>query len=295
MDYQGDFPLRLSPPIGIGSAAAAYGEEEEYMSDLAGDWVDVTAVSNFIMNPSPMVGYGDELALAVATSQRFRGDTNLEISTMIFSKGEFIGYSVGSKTGYLSDNPTIAVDAAGNIHLAWREGAGGTQVYYATSSPTGMAALDPIAWADILNALLLGSVESLASIAFVPFIGLGWILPGMVVLIVWTVYKDRQHLGSPSSWLLTAIAIFLYYGTKIIFLPTITTYIPFSAWIGIPDGIARFVQIGVAAMIFLLSLLAAIFVRRRYSEASLAFYTAFTLTDAFLTLAIYGVNLLGFV
>ena len=91
------------------------------------------------------------------------------------------------------------------------------------------------------------------------------------------------------------IAIVLYYVVKLIFMPTITTYIPFSAWIPIPQSFETILQIGVPLLILALSLLVANFVRTRYSETTLAFYLAFTITDAILTLFVYGVNFLGLV
>jgi len=49
----------------------------------------------------------------------------------------------------------------------------------------------------------------------------------------------------------------------------------------------------VPILIFVIAVAVAVWVQKRVRPSTLLFYIAFTLTDALLTLAIYGVNFLG--
>ena len=70
-------------------------------------------------------------------------------------------------------------------------------------------------------------------------------------------------------------------------LPTIATYVPFSDWIYIPADWS--------APYYLWHLVVCIpqKVSVKYSDSAVLSYVVLALTDALLTLAIYGVNFLG--
>jgi hypothetical protein len=146
---------------------------------------------------------------------------------------------------------------------------------------------------DFVNAVLEGGMESLVSLAFMPFLGFGWLLPGLVVIGIWKLIKDEESVTQPSSWPVLIIAIIIYYSVKTITLPTIATYVPFSAWIYIPADWELALRIGVPLTIFAISLFVAFKVSVKYSDSAVLFYVVLALTDALLTLAIYGVNFLG--
>jgi uncharacterized membrane protein len=79
---------------------------------------------------------------------------------------------------------------------------------------------------------------------------------------------------------------------KFLFLPTITTYVPFSAWIDISPAWELPLLLIVPVITMLAGLLVAYLMRHR-TPSGLAFFFWFTATDAILTLAIYGVTILG--
>lgn len=249
--------------------------------------------TDFILHPSAMVGEGPELVFALAANQAMRLDAHLQIATVLFSEGQYQGYSFASRTENISDEPVLALDESGNLYLAWREGTGGRKVYYATTEAVAMTSLDRLDAGDFASAILQGGMESLVSIAFMPFIGFGWLLPGFIVLGAWKLFKHQEYVTEVSSWPWLIIAVLLFQLMKFITLPTLTTYVPFSAWIDLPAWLWMPLRIGVPIVIFLVSLYVANKVRLRYSDSTLAFYLGMTITDALLTLAIYGVNFLG--
>ena len=85
----------------------------------------------------------------------------------------------------------------------------------------------------------------------------------------------------------------VYLVMKFLFLPTMTTYVPFSAWMQVPPALQNPFRLGIPVVILLVAILAANKVRVRYSSSAVLFYFALALTDAMLTLAVYGVNYMG--
>ncbi len=251
------------------------------------------ASTDFIMRPAAMTGITPELAVAVSAQQQLRMNAQMQIVVLLFEGGQYRGYSLASKTGQISDNPVLSVDNSGNLYLVWREGARKQDVYYATTEPEAVAALDGLSTGDFVYAVLEGGMESLASLAFMPFLGFGWLLPGLIVIGIWKLIKDEESVTQPSSWPVLIIAVIIYYSIKTITLPTIATYVPFSAWIYIPTDWEQALRIGVPLTIFAISLFVAYKVSVKYSDSAVLFYVVLALTDALLTLAIYGVNFLG--
>jgi hypothetical protein len=174
-----------------------------------------------------------------------------------------------------------------------RDGAGGRQVYYASSNPETKDTLDKLIGDDIYSFLLRAGTEGLVSVAFLPIVGFFWILPGILLLVVWKMYRDYMVIGDPTSTLALVIALVLYYAVKIITLSSLFTYVPFSAWLGIPSQFHILLRISVPILVFVTAMLVANYVRRRYENSVLSFYFAFVIIDALLTLLIYGVNYLG--
>ena len=270
--YQGNFNLtQLAPPV-----------EEAWAS------------TDFILSPSVMQGsQPGELAVAVAMNQEMRMDAHLQIAVAVFREGRFVGYTLGTKTENISDDPVLFVDSAMHLHLAWREGAAGNSVYYGTTQPEAVAELERLGAGDIINAIFQGGMEGLVGVTFLPIIGFGWLLPGMILIVIVKILRDQDNLTEWKYWIPLVIASLMYYVIKLATLPTISSYVPFSAWIDIPERFGTPLRIGIPVLIFIIAVLAANYVRRRKTQSAAVFYITFVLVDAALTLAIYGVNLLG--
>jgi hypothetical protein len=250
--------------------------------------------SSFILHPNAndAIPEGD-LVVALAAQQLLRLDQHLQIVAAVFRRGDFIGYSYGSKTEGISDAPVIVSDDAGDIYLAWREGYGGRSIYFAATAAPFMVTLDRLESGDYIGAVLQGSIEGLVSIALTPVIGFGWMLPGLLVLGLWKLIRENESLTDWASWIPLIIAIALYEFIKFITLPTIFTYVPFSAWLAIPLWLEPILKFGMPVLIFLISVGVAVWVQVRVRRSTILFYVAFTITDALITLGIYGVNFLG--
>jgi hypothetical protein len=290
---------QLSHPLSIQEAADEYGEEVDHMSDLHGDWTElVGAASAYMVSPAAMIGRseamddGDELAVAMAISQDDGLDSQLQIAMLLFAEGRYLGYSIAGRTDGLSNDPVLALDSKGDLHLAWREGARGVGVSYATTAPPARAALDKLTISDFTYLVLQGGLEGLVSIMFIPLAS-WWMVPGLLLMILYARFRRQSTIAEPASWIPLLVAVGAYVVMKFMFLPTMTTYVPFSAWLQVPGFLEIPFRLGIPLVILLVAILAANKVRVRYSSSAVIFYVALVLTDTVLTLAVYGVNYMG--
>ena len=249
--------------------------------------------SDFILHPNTLESQESEMVVALGVNQQLRLDLQLQIATLVLKDGQVQGFSMAGKTDHLSDDAVIAADTQGNLHLIWREGAGGHKVFYASTAPQARAELDRINTGDVVGAALQGGMESFVSIALLPVIGFGWLLPGLLVVGTYKLFREHENMRDPVSWIPLIIAVAMYEGLKIVTLPTMTSYVPFSAWLEIPNAWDAPLRFGMPVLIFLIALFVAYRMQKRYSASTLVFYMALGLTDAVLSLAIYGVNFLG--
>jgi hypothetical protein len=250
--------------------------------------------TDFIYQPTAAAGQRRELAAAFAFRQEYRQSANIQIAVGIFEDGRFQGYEVASKTKAFSSDPVLAADQAGGLHLTWRQGASGRQIFYATTAPEARAELERLTFSDFIEAFLSGGIESFVGLLFFPWIGFGWLLPGLLVVGIRKAIRDYDHLaGSRASQLVLLLAIVIYQAIKLITLPSIAFYVPFSAWIEVPATARGPLLVGVPLIILAAAFAVAEYVRRRKADSALLFYFCFGATDALLTLAIYGVVLLG--
>lgn len=294
-DYSGSLNLSgLGPVLKLADAVDKYGVVYVHDSEFFDDWNDVAgAVSDYLMNPTSMNGLNDELVVALTSSQQYRNKVNMQISVEIFKDGQFQGYSVATRTRNISDEAALSIDQAGNVHLFWREGPGGKYLYYATTAPEAKAAIDQLRINDLYQFVLMAGMESLVSIAFLPIVGFFWMLPGLLLLGGWKVYKGQMDITEPSGWLPLSLSIVLYYIVKFTTLPTSLHYVPFSAWINIPADLQPVLRFGVPLIMICIAFLIANKLCKRYNNSLPIFYVSIVLVDALLTLVIYGVNFLG--
>ena len=110
---------------------------------------------------------------------------------------------------------------------------------------------------------------------------------------IYKLFRDQETLSDPLSWVLLVISILVYQLVKLATLPTIATYTPFSAWLDLPEWLSTPLRVAIPVIIFAVAVYVANRVRQRHSQSSALFYVMITLTDAALTLAIYGVTFLG--
>lgn len=249
--------------------------------------------TDFIKDPVAMLGTNQELVLGLVVEQPYRLDSQLQIGAAVFDDGEYLGYTMASNSEQLSESPVVAVDEAGQVYIAWREGAGGKQAYYATTDPNSRAKLDRLDAGDLAAAAPQGVLDMFASFAFMPVVGLCWLLPGLLLIGAMKLRREDDNLNQTWARVVLALGIVLYYLIKLAFLPTMTSYVPLSAWLFVPAGLADVLRVLAPLAIFSLAGVAGYWAYRRYSHSALVVYISFVAVDAILSLLIYGVNLQG--
>jgi len=293
-----DNPVALAAPDRVSIMPVEEQPYEPYegnyaLTTLAPPPPVVSLGSNYTIQPSMAAGRGDEVAIAVATQQQIRLNDFVQMAVAIFKDGRFAGYEMAVKTEGFSQEGSLAADTSGNLHLIWREGAGGRRLYYATTSPTLKASLDSLTGEDWITAALSGLFEGATGIAFFP-LALLWLLPGGLILGIRQLRVENETVSGFSAYILLAISLLLYQLTKALVLPTVLTYVPFSAWIEVSPRWELPLRIGYPLLTFMIGLAAAEWLRRKRSSTStlLYFFTA-AMIDAVLTLGVYGVAFLG--
>lgn len=248
--------------------------------------------SAYVERPALAADAGGRFWLAVSAQMALRLDRQLQIVVGVIQEGRFLGVQPATRTETLSTDAALALDAAGNPHLVWREGAAGAQVFYATAAPAARAALNRLTTGDLAGMLARGSLESAVGMALFP-VAFFWLLPGLGLVGVWSLlgwsYLDRRP-----AWAGLVLALAAYQVVKMAFLPTLWTYVPFSAWLDVPDGVGNGLRLAMPPLILGVAVGVAAWGRRRWGMDSLAgMFLLLAGVDALLTLAVYGVNLMG--
>lgn len=247
--------------------------------------------SSLVRQPRPTTGRGDELAVAVAVDQESRLDVITQIGLLLFRDGAYTGYQMAGKTDAFSQDPALAADEDGHLYMAWREGGRGSLAYYALTTPEGRSTLDRLSGGDVASTALSGGLEVVAGILFFPLACL-WIFPGLALIGILHLWRGESELTQPLTIVVIVLSVILSQIVKFLFLPTISFYVPFSAWLDISPRWEDPLRVFVPVLTMGIGLLAAILMRRR-NDSGLAFFFVFITVDALLTLAIYGVNFLG--
>lgn len=249
--------------------------------------------SDYVYGPVSVQGQAAETAIGLSFSQSRRLDIYPQLALAIFGDGKLKGYTPVSKTLALSKEPVVAADADGELYVAWREGASGNKIYFATTAEEAKKQLDQLSSDDLASLVVQGGMESLVGIMFFPVIGLGLITPGLVIVGIWRLYRDFESITDRGSQAVVATAIIIFTALKVWVL-SISTYVPFSAWLDINRDYHLAIQIIVPLVIAAIGFLATLVVyRRRGGLSSITFYLAYTVVDSILTLGVYGVVLLG--
>ena len=251
----------------------------------------VTDSTDVVREPNAALAQGSELAVAAAINQDFRLDRFTQIGILLFEDGQFNGYQMAGKTEAFSQEPVLGTDHEGNLHVAWREGGQGNIVYYAVTEPEARSNLDRIGLNDIANFALSGGIEVITGVLFFP-LACVWLFPGLFLIGVWHYWRGESDMDEPATIVVLVISIIVSLVMKFLFLPTITTYVPFSAWVDISARWETALRFLVPVITMGIGLLVAWRLHRR-TPSALAFFFWFIAADAVLTLAIYGVTFLG--
>ena len=265
--------------------------ESAYLISQLAPPASIRESSGLVRHPNPTTARGDELAVAVVSNQERRLDEVIQPALLIFKEGTFTGYQMAGKTEAYSQEPSLAVGAAGSLYMAWREGARGSIAYYALTTAVGQVALDRMSGGDVATTALSGGMEVIAGMLFFPLACI-WIFPGLLLIGGLHIWRGDSDMREPLTIILLVLAIIVAQVIKLAFLPTISFYVPFSAWLDVSPRWEDPLRLLVPFLTMGIGFLVALYMRKR-NPSALAFFFWFIAVDALLTLAVYGVNFLG--
>ena len=253
--------------------------------------------TDFVLNPRtlPQQVAGAQ-ALAVSANQAARLDAVTQIVVCVFDEGVYQGCTIGTRTAEISQNANIAADKSGYLHLLWQEGYAGKRIYYATTALGAKAELDRIALEDLPSLALEGGMEAATGILLFPF-AFPWMAIGFVIMVGLRLFRNDEDVTQRLSQFLLVVSLISYQLSKLVILPDILLYVPFSAWLDVPEGAGNVLKVLVPIIIIGLGISVAEYRRRKRQSdspmSSLGYYMTAVLVDTVITLAIYGVILMG--
>ena len=264
----------------------------QWLASPLGEWS-----SDFTHMPAPAAGQRSEIAVALGVkvqtasrvaSGRFRPQVQLAVA--IFADGELRGYQIAANTKTMSLRPSIAVDSASDLHLAWIDTAGFWRydVYYATTSPQARAWLDRTSPQDVLLRGLDMSWGMFSAIVLVP-LTVVWIFPPLFWIVLYYIFSGQDDLRTRRAQVALGIAVVLYLGAKLLLLPGLLLYVPFLEQV--PARFSSAIVLGLP-LVTLAFALVVVYAYARRAEGGTLFkgFIILALTDALLSLTIYSLG-----
>jgi hypothetical protein len=201
---------------------------------------------------------------------------------------------VAGNTTHWSRLSSLVGDADGNLHLSWVDGLepGPSAVYYATTSPTVRQRVDGLNRDDLLSAALNTVFSTVAGAAAIP-LAVAWVLPPIIWAFIAGRFTGGQGTRGARWYAALVFAVVIYQASKLYFSPGLMDYVPLSASVPFLPT-AMFALLRVLAPVVILGLAtlgAALALVRTETSKLLAITLVFVLTDAFLTLMVYGPGL----
>jgi hypothetical protein len=206
-------------------------------------------------------------------------------------------YQLLSFTQQSSTDPTVVSDEEGRLYTTWLESGDVARfdVYFASTSPDIQRTFKPVTADDVTQLSAATIFGLLTGILLAPIAAMIWLVVPIITIPLTSIFRrGEQTLRSPGTILSLVIAIIVFQIIKIASLPAITDYVPFSAWLPLPDLLKVPLQISVPILIMIGALLISWnFTYRRNSNSPLFFMLLYIAIDALLTMAIYGVLFYG--
>ncbi len=221
----------------------------------------------------------------------------MQVGTLFFRDGVPHSYQLLSFTAGDSRSPFLRVDDEGQLYLSWLErgNASGFLVYFTSTSPVIQAATSSLTQDDV-GRLTASTLFGLLSGMLLLPLALMWFAPPLFLIAITSpLRRGYDSLRHPGTLISLTLSIASYWITKLIFLPGIRDYVPFTAWIPIiPHWMYEPLRLGMPVLISLIALwVARHFTYQRQHRSPLYFLLIFLAVDGVLTTAIYGVIFLA--
>ncbi|RME84444.1 MAG: hypothetical protein D6775_05530 [Caldilineae bacterium] len=217
----------------------------------------------------------------------------MQVSTLFFREGQPHSYQLISFTAGDSRSPYLLADEEGYLYLSWLErgDVAGFLVYVASTSPAARQHLARLSQEDVLRLGARTLFGLVSGMLLIPFALMWFAAPLLLVLLTAPLRAGREEWQNPRVLASLVISLAGYWVSKMVFLPGIREYVPFTAWIPvIPRGLYLPLQILTPLLIALFAIwVAKRFTFDRLRNSPLLFVLLYCTVDGLLTTAVYGV------
>lgn len=250
--------------------------------------------SGFVEAPSALPWSGEAGALLANMTYNFRVNPRSQLVLLLMEGDGMAAYQQPALTRQFSLHPTGAVAPDGSLHTAWidLENPGAYAVYYASTRPAALAALDRRTVNDTFNDsvdLVWGMASGLTMLPLS-------IIAALPILVVAGMYYLTGHdgalRGNRGAQFALVVAIALYFATKILVMggllarPPLMQQIPENLVIGWTWLLTLLIA-AVAAVVTI------VYCRRNRRPELLKAAMLFFCVDTVLTLLLYGPTFYG--
>ena len=250
--------------------------------------------TGFIEMPQTLPWSGSGVAVLANMTYDFRVNPRSQLGLLMVENGQLAAYQQPALTRQFSLHPTGAVSPDGQLHAAWidLESPGEYSVYYASTRPGVVAALDQRTGNDTFNDTVDLAWGMASGLTLLPLS----IIAALPIIVVMGIYYITGHDGSLRGNLgaqfALVVALVLYLTTKLIIMGGLLDRPPFMNVVPESFAIAWAWIVSVAiAGIALVSML--IYIRRNKRPELLKAALLFFAVDALMTLLLYGPTFYG--
>ena len=251
-------------------------------------------LSGFLEAPRAVPGQREELAIVVSSQVQFRRSDDSQLVLALFKDGQMVGYQMVGRTTSFSQWPVAVADGSGHLHLVWIDYDSPTEhgVYYASTAPAVQAHLNSRTRQDVL----LGAAQAvwgvLSGLSLLP---LAIIL--MVPLVIWCglfyIFGSDDSLSERGPLIGFIIGLVIYFLSKLMVMAPMLMVPPglglIPTWLrGAWPVLVLIIVAAVAGLIFW-----RFYWRRVERPALFSAALWFALTDALLTVLLYGIPFFG--
>lgn len=288
--------MNLNVPVSSNLNYQAWDESTFLVGQRVNPTTDEYPTSGTFNDIATNKSVADELPIAFhnATVQYESRQTNGQSALLYLDNGVPTSYQLLSYSSRASRTPYLLSDETDHLYITWLEAnpTAGFDVYFATTAPEIVTALDRLVAADYLQmagSTLFGMVSGMVLSPLVIFI---WLI-GPMAIVGGTLFFQRGLHDDQLTWgslIIIVLSVGVYWAGKMVALPNIFEYVPFSVWVPIiPVWLEGIMRWGVPLLISVGGLVGAWhFTIRRHVASPLYFMLIFGLVDGLLTLAIYG-------
>jgi hypothetical protein len=243
-------------------------------------------------------GLAGETVMAVRSRLPYlRSKLVPQVGLVYLQAGENAGAQLLSFTTTTSERPAVHSDANNNMHVTWLEGerSGGFLVYYAGTDPALVAASNELTSEDIGNLTFETIFGLVSGLLLIPFVIAWGLVPTLFIFFSSAFRRDGEPFTARGTLLTVALAFALYWASKLLIMPGILEYVPFSAWLPIiSPGLGQVLRFGVPLLVSAFALgFAWHMTYRRERNSPLFFLLTFVAVDGMISIAIYGVIFYG--